>query len=65
MNREQKFWSAVYNVISETSHLVDIGALTNNDYSMVMKALSLSIAQLRERQKEEEEHVAHNHGVDL
>lgn len=65
MNREQKFWSAVYRVISETSHLVDIGVLTNNDYSMVMKALSLSIAQLRERQKEEEEHVAHNHGVAL
>lgn len=54
MTREQKFWNAVYRVIGETCHLLDIGVLTDADYHDVIKALNLSIAKLREQQKEEE-----------
>lgn len=54
MNREQKFWSAVYSVIGETSRLVDIGVLSEEDYFKVMKALGLIVERFHEQQKEEE-----------
>ena len=53
MTNEQKFWDAVYNLIGETSRLVDIGALSEEDYSKVMKAVSISVDRFREQQKEE------------
>ena len=54
MTNEQKFWNAIYNLIGETSRLVDIGALTEEDYSKVMKAAGISVARFREQQKEED-----------
>lgn len=52
MNREHEFWTAVYNLIGETSRLVDIGVLSEEDYSHVMKALGLSVERFLEQQKE-------------
>lgn len=53
MTNEQKFWNAIYGLIGETSRLADIGALSDEDYSLVMKAVGFSIDRFREQQKEE------------
>ena len=53
MTREQKFWTAIYKVIGETSRLAEHEYISDEDYTLVLQAVEQSIKRFREQQKEE------------
>lgn len=65
MTREQKFWSAVYKVIGETSHLAEQRYISDEDYTLIIRAIEKSISRFRAQQNgevielKEEEHNEH------
>lgn len=53
MTREQKFWSAVYKIIGETSRLAEQKYISDEDYTRIIQAVEKSISRFRAQQNGE------------